>query len=1064
MSYSTKRTPKKFSTTTNKQSLTHKSIKNTKGENTGQRSVEKPANSDQYHSIARRRIMAQKTKSDEVRKFRDMVREVYHQSDRLSSFVQTSVLSAPLEVTSDRYLLGQYKFPKDQSKVESLETSSQHSSEIGQDQEFDQEQLMMQIRTQIQNRYQKQQELENAKKNQKKQKKAQSQKIDNKKKNPTQNEEEPKDKDKIIIDGSKYLREPIANTVVNQLEEEEDEESKNHLQDQDKQFDDFNEDSNSQTNENNEVQRKSEEEDNAEEELENELKNGEQLANEKNEEIQLIEPDNETKKETEPQKPSSNFNDEALEVMKEATEEIEAELEIEADILEEEETQYENETHKSLDNGANETPENVYLEEEEEEEYHQDEPENETQEEAINFNRDEFLTPEKFSYEIRERNLNQELETPENNMKEPSSEGNIPEKNSTELENQVKNEKEAQKILPNSNHHNEEQEQRLDDAEESVQEDNITNHYENKVFKINDPSSPTNRLNDDQKFENYQNRQNKDHIESINIPNQNLFKRQLNFSDIDNYNPNTRPLVSPRSYKSPFSPQTKLLDQFQFAPLDPDDPSLKHSGEMLLEISVRPFLYNLSIKYGQPIKRLREIPEYEFKDWKSMGFQWIWLYGVWTLGENCLNFDLTDPYLLERYNEVLPGWQKDDVIGYPLSIVSYQVNPEIGDIEDLIWFRNKLKESKIKLMLDFVPNHTAIDAPEVTEHPEYYIHASHSDIAEGIDDKKFIINKGNIAFGAGKFMPPMRFTAQLNIFNEKAKEMQISNLISISKLCDGVRVHLAQYLITEQFNTFWKKELAQSGFKVPETEFWKDAIDRIRSNHPDFIMMAETYGIENQMKLIECGFSYIYEKELIDHLVSNDVAGFRNLIFKNHFITDKMVHFIENHDEKRMVTRFFGNRKAAMTASAALLTLPGIRLINMQQWLGYTKQIDVNLRRAEIEKCDIEIVKFYNRLFSVLDSNALRYGTWEPLKVNDDNDKIIAWKWVKNGQHILVTINFNNCWSQGKVICEDANTDNRTIYVREMISETYYTRDPYEMRKNGLVLSMEPYQAQIFEY
>ena len=132
---------------------------------------------------------------------------------------------------------------------------------------------------------------------------------------------------------------------------------------------------------------------------------------------------------------------------------------------------------------------------------------------------------------------------------------------------------------------------------------------------------------------------------------------------------------------------------------------------------------------------------------------------------------------------------------------------------------------------------------------------------------------------------------------------------------------------------------------------------------------------------IDIAHSIFYEKELIDHLISHDVAGFKDLIFKNHFITDKMVHFIENHGEPRMISRFNGSSKQAMTASAALLTLPGVRLINTQQWLGYRSQIDVNLRRAMPEQCSQEIVKFYTKLLNILASPATLYGEWKPISV-----------------------------------------------------------------------------------
>ncbi|OHT12597.1 hypothetical protein TRFO_03619 [Tritrichomonas foetus] len=525
---------------------------------------------------------------------------------------------------------------------------------------------------------------------------------------------------------------------------------------------------------------------------------------------------------------------------------------------------------------------------------------------------------------------------------------------------------------------------------------------------------------------------------------------------------NEAPKASPRSYKSPYSPRQPMM----FPKLDPNDPSLIKAGDQLLEISIRPFLYSLSQKYGHPITMLREIPEYELHDWKSMGFQWVWLYGAWTLGDKCLEFDLNDQILLDRYNEYLPDWTNEDVIGYPLSIVKYELNPQLGTMEDLVWFRDQLRQRGMRLMLDFVPNDTAIDAPEYTEHPNYYMHAVKGDHDENgkVDLARFM--EDGVAYGAGKWMPPMRFTAQLNIFNREVREMQINKLAHISKYCDGVRVHLAQYLINDNFATYWRDQLQgeeNGNFEMPEIEFWKEAIDRVRTTYPDFVMMAESYGYENQEMLLNCGFNYIYEKELIDHLASGDIHGFRDLIFQNHFITKKMVHFIENHDEMRAITRFWGNFKATTAATVALLTLPGIRLINFHQWLGYKHQIDVNLRRAQKESCDQKMILFYTRLFRVLETNAIRYGEWEPLPVHDAHN-VVAWKWVKDNQHLLITVNFSNDWSGGRVICNDAPLDMREINVHEMISNTTYVRDPHEMRETGLYLCLEAYQSQIFEY
>lgn len=525
-----------------------------------------------------------------------------------------------------------------------------------------------------------------------------------------------------------------------------------------------------------------------------------------------------------------------------------------------------------------------------------------------------------------------------------------------------------------------------------------------------------------------------------------------------------------RNAAQPFMPPSSPP---RFKKLDRNDPKIGHTGDQLLEISLRPYLYTLTNKYGTPINKIREIPEMEFNDWQSMGFDWVWLYGVWQIGDYVIDHDLKDSTLLNRYNEVLPDWKREDVIGYPLCIYKYEVCPEVGTEEDLHWFRMEMKKRGIKLMLDFVPNDTAIDAPEMTSNPEFYIRSTVSPNQEiEFDSNRFMKDRNGVAFGSGEFMPPMHFNAQLNLFNKKCRDYQIDRIYKVSHLCDGLRVHLAQYLINSKFAEFWGNELFnQNGinkvdidYKNEDEEFWFLAISKIREENPNFVMMAESYGYENQEKLLNCGFNYVYEKELLDKLVYSDVKGFRDLIFNNEFLTSKkMVHFVENHDEARILHHFWKNERMACAASAALLTLPGIRLINFHQWLGYMNQIDVNLRRSYEPHMNKHIMLFYVRLLRVLDTNAIRFGQWTPKNVYD-SDTVFAWKWVKGKQHVLVTVNFCDNRSGGRVICDDAPTETREITVHELITNTYYTRDPQELIDTGLILSLDKYETQIFEY
>ena len=105
---------------------------------------------------------------------------------------------------------------------------------------------------------------------------------------------------------------------------------------------------------------------------------------------------------------------------------------------------------------------------------------------------------------------------------------------------------------------------------------------------------------------------------------------------------------------------------------------------ILYEISTRPWLYELSKKYGRSITKLVDIPAKEFDDLQKSGVEIVWMMGVWKLGNYGLEFDRK-----QDYSSVLPGWTKDDVIGSPYAITEYTCNPDIGTDDDLIWLRKQ---------------------------------------------------------------------------------------------------------------------------------------------------------------------------------------------------------------------------------------------------------------------------------------------------------------------------------------------------------------------------------------
>ncbi|OHT13427.1 Alpha amylase, catalytic domain containing protein [Tritrichomonas foetus] len=475
----------------------------------------------------------------------------------------------------------------------------------------------------------------------------------------------------------------------------------------------------------------------------------------------------------------------------------------------------------------------------------------------------------------------------------------------------------------------------------------------------------------------------------------------------------------------------------------------------LYEISTRPYLYLLGQKLGKTVT-LRDIPESEFDDWKNKGFEWVWFMGVWQVGDIGLKHDRETDNLKNSYNENLPGWNNDDVIGSPYAIVQYTVNTAIGTLEDIAWIREELHKRGMKLMLDFVPNHSALDAPEVTSKVNFYIRAPNGQVSSS----KYWNN--GIAFGCGKWCDPWTDVAQYNYFDEGLRQHQIDVLKFIASVADGARCDMAHLIISAQFEDYWRNELNAYGYSRPSREFWEEAISTVKSSYPEFRFLAESYS-DNEANLINLGFDFAYDKVPYDKLTYKDAPGFiqeiwnRNRDYKSH-----CCFFTENHDEKRAVANFFYNYQAANAAAGALLTLPGMRFFNQEQWNGPSNKIDVHLRRANYEQPNQACVTFYDKLFQVLKLECMTQGEFTQLNV-DGSNSIAAWKYSYGDEHVLVAVNFADNQAGGWIKISDA-PQGSNIPVLEMISgETYY-RDGNELRNSGIFVLLNQYQVQIFKY
>src|SRR5437660_7822081 len=136
-------------------------------------------------------------------------------------------------------------------------------------------------------------------------------------------------------------------------------------------------------------------------------------------------------------------------------------------------------------------------------------------------------------------------------------------------------------------------------------------------------------------------------------------------------------------------------------------------------LEARPWLAQNSRKIGAPVT-LAEVPEAELKRWSNCHFDAVWLMGVWQTGERSRSLALNNPRLIDEWKSVLPDWEAADAASSPFSVADYRVEQSLGGEAALAEFRKRLAHRGIKLILDFVPNHTAPEHPWVKTNRKFY--------------------------------------------------------------------------------------------------------------------------------------------------------------------------------------------------------------------------------------------------------------------------------------------------------------------------------------------------------
>ena len=481
---------------------------------------------------------------------------------------------------------------------------------------------------------------------------------------------------------------------------------------------------------------------------------------------------------------------------------------------------------------------------------------------------------------------------------------------------------------------------------------------------------------------------------------------------------------------------------------------------LLYQINTRVWLTELSQSLGRPAT-LDDIPDVELDLLAKMGFDWLWFLSVWQTGLAGQRISRTNPEWRREFQETLPDLREDDIAGSGFAITGYTVHRDLGGDAALARLRERLRKRGLKLLLDFVPNHTGLDHPWVEDHPEYYVAGSELDQARAPQNYTWAKRKAGdllLAYGRDPYFSGWPDTLQLNYGNPATQDAMIGELLKIAGQCDGVRCDMAMLVLPDVFERTWGLQAEL---------FWPKATQRVRAKSPGFCFMAEVYW-DLEWTLQQQGFDYTYDKRLYDRLRESHARPVRDHLRADRDYQNKMARFLENHDEPRAASTF----APGMHEAAAIITFlsTGMRFFHQGQFEGRKKRISPHLVRAPKEPTDKTLHQFYECLLAVLRWRTVRDGQWRLLDCvpawdgNGTWDSFLIFSWQGSGDdRLLVTVNYAVYQSQCYIPLPFPDLAGRTVRLQDLMSEACYDRHGDELLSRGLYLDVPGWGYHVFE-
>jgi glycosidase len=422
-------------------------------------------------------------------------------------------------------------------------------------------------------------------------------------------------------------------------------------------------------------------------------------------------------------------------------------------------------------------------------------------------------------------------------------------------------------------------------------------------------------------------------------------------------------------------------------------------NNVVYEVNTRQFNSGGTFKSFMP-----EIPRI-----KALGVDVLWFMPVYPIGQLNRKGGLGSYYSIKNYHEI---------------------NPEFGTMDDFKSTVNAAHAQGMKVILDWVGNHTAWDHPWVTEHPDWYVHDS-----------------------TGKIVTPWDWTdvAQLNFKNTELRKAMIAEMKFWVDQCniDGFRCDVA--------------------FLVPRS-FWEEARIALEKDKPLFMLaeMENNKDIDpNPPGYMEKAFDAYYGWTL--HSASADCAKGKitGREFVNKFTEARalfpakamMLSFLSNHDENT----WNGTIEEKYADKWQVFSVLNYTLQNSLPLIYNGEEANNTKRLLFFEKdpitswSDTSRYAWYRTMNHLKHTHpALQNGAWgakeEVLKVTGGDENIYAFRRSSEGQTVTVIVNLSSKqqWIQA---VGDRSLDG---------TEKTYVKSPVMIKHIGQGMPLDPWGYAVF--